>query len=266
MDSKQVREHFESEAFAYDEGIVRLVPHYHEQHGIIAGLLPFATDAPIRALDLGCGTGVLSHLLLSSFPRAHVVAMDLTAGMLDRCATTLAAFAGRFTLCLGDFGHDEIGDGYDLVVSGLAIHHLEDAGKRELYRRILHAMVPGGMFLNRELVVGSTPAWTKRYEALWKARVGASGAGETSWFDKYRQEDLPASVETQTEWLNEIGFADVDLSARSESRFDDPAVIARAVRRSNSMTAFEPRLWQLRGTRPKTHAHRIQVFGPFTFT
>lgn len=76
-------------------------------------------------------------------------------------------------------------------------------------RRIFDALVPGGMFGNRELVLGATRAWSERYEAMWQARVGASGENDTDWFRKYRDEDLPASVEDQTAWLREIGFAEV---------------------------------------------------------
>ena len=156
MDLKTVRSHFDEEALEYDQSILRLVPHYHEQHEVILQLLPFDTASPLKALDLGCGTGVLSHVLLRAFPKASLVSLDLSANMIETAKRTLAAYRDRVTARQADFGKDEIGSGYDLVVSGLAIHHLDDPGKQDLYRRIFRALKPGGMFINREIVLGAT--------------------------------------------------------------------------------------------------------------
>jgi len=64
MNVKQVQDHFEEEALEYDKAILRIVPFYHEQHEIILQILPFEKQNPLQILDLGCGTGVLSHVLL----------------------------------------------------------------------------------------------------------------------------------------------------------------------------------------------------------
>ena len=209
MDPRHIRDHFQNEAPIYDEGILRIVPHYVEQHDVILALLPFGPEDEIRVLDLGCGTGVLGRVILSAYPRARLVAMDLTPAMLERCAAALSPFADRLTLRLGDFGRDDLGDGYHLVVSGLAIHHLDDAGKRGLFTRIGKSLVPGGVFLNRDVVLGATPALTERYEALWKKYALEQGEVDDAWFRRYRDEDLPASVEDQLAWLAEAGFAEV---------------------------------------------------------
>jgi len=80
----------------------------------------------------------------------------------------LARYRERLELRWADFGHDDIGSGCDLAVSGLAIHHLDGAAKRILYGRLLRALVPGGVFLNREIVKGATPALTSLYQRLWR--------------------------------------------------------------------------------------------------
>jgi hypothetical protein len=62
----------------------------------------------------------------------QVVAIGLTPAMLVRCATTLAALGERVTLCRSDFDRGRLGDGFDLVFSGSGMHHLDEAGKRDL--------------------------------------------------------------------------------------------------------------------------------------
>jgi tRNA (cmo5U34)-methyltransferase len=209
MDTEQVRDHFEVEALEYDGSILRLVPHYQEQHQIILQVLPFAPDSALQVLDLGCGTGVLSRVALRAFARARVTALDLAGNMLEQAKQTLAPYLERVTLRQGDFGKDDIGSGYDLVVSGLAIHHLPDAGKRALYERIFRALNPGGVFLNREIVRGATPKLTALYEELWRRFVRANGEVDDAWFQQYFEEDIPASVEDQLAWLMDAGFVDV---------------------------------------------------------
>ncbi len=208
-DPKQVRDHFEEEALEYDRSILRLVPHYHEQHEILLQLLPFPRARAIRVLDLGCGTGVLTFVVLHAFPQARGVAFDLTANMLAEAGRTLARFGERVIFRQGDFGCDDLGGPFDLVVSGLAIHHLDDPGKRRLYQRIFAALAPGGVFLNREIVLGATPALTASYEQLWRGFAERSGELDETWFRNYFEEDRPAAIEDQLGWLREAGFADV---------------------------------------------------------
>ena len=52
-------------------------------------LIPFERKAPFRALDLGSGPGVLSRLLLDTFPNAQVTAFDISPVMLDVCKKKL---------------------------------------------------------------------------------------------------------------------------------------------------------------------------------
>jgi tRNA (cmo5U34)-methyltransferase len=152
---------------------------------------------------------VLSRVLLGSFPNASVVSLDLSPNMVETCKRNLAAYSGRVEARRAHFGEDDIGSGYDLVVSGFAIHHLTDAGKQELYNKIFRALKSGGIFINRELVLGATPALTKVYENCWREFVHANGEGGEDWFKKYVEEDIPASVEDQTAWLKRAGFTDV---------------------------------------------------------
>lgn len=210
MDLQRVRAHFDEEAVAYDEQILRIVPQYREQGELMLEVLPFDAGQPIRVLDLGCGTGALSCLVLAAFPLASVVACDLSEKMLVGCERRLGRFAPRAAFRHADFGVCDLGSGvFDLVVSGLAIHHLDRDGTRALYRRVHDALRPGGMFVNRELVLGATPAWTRRYESLWRQHVALAGATDESWFQQYLDEDQPASVDDHLAWLRESAFVEV---------------------------------------------------------
>lgn len=209
MNLDAVREQFEQRAFDYDGLIPRLIPYYREQHDLILQLIPFETNANIKVLDLGAGTGILSALILQAFPQANVAAFDIAQNMLKICQTNLRAFQERLTLQQGNFAADDFGSGYDLVVSGLAIHHLEGAGKQQLFHKLFQSMNPGGILLVRDIVTGASPRLTEQYEQLWRQYMKANGEDDAAWFQNYLKEDIPSSVEEQTKWLAEAGFADV---------------------------------------------------------
>lgn len=208
MNLDAVREQFEQRAFDYDGLIPRLIPRYREQHDLILQLIPFETNAHIKVLDLGAGTGILSALILQAFPQANVLAFDIAEKMLKVCQTNLSAYQERLTLQQGNFAEDNFGNGYDLVVSGLAIHHLDSAGKQTLFKKLFQSMNSGGILLIRDIVTAATPRLTEQYEQLWRQYIKASGEDDAAWFQKYLEEDIPSSVEEQTRWLSKAGFAD----------------------------------------------------------
>ena len=209
MTPDKVHRHFDDEAFDYDEMIPKIIPNYHDQNDTIISLLPFDGSEALKALDLGCGTGILSYLLLIRFPRAKVTAFDLAENMLAVCAKNLSAYEDRLTLMKGNFAQDDFGSGYDIIVSGLSTHHLEDTEKQRLYKRIYDALRHGGIFINREVVLGETQSLTDRYLCFWREYIRNNGEDDGIWFKKYLAEDIPAKVEVQTEWLRKIGFIDV---------------------------------------------------------
>jgi tRNA (cmo5U34)-methyltransferase len=206
---ERVYHHFNREAGHYDTIAPKVIPHFHEQNALMVALVPFEREAPLSALDLGCGTGVLAQAVLAAFPKASVACFDMAENMLAACGAKLAACEGRFSLRQGNFATDDFGSGYDLIVSGLSIHHLDDAAKRALYRRVFDALKPGGAFLNRDVVLGATPELTERYAALWRAFMRSNGEDDEVWYGNAYREDIPATAEDQLAWLAEAGFTEV---------------------------------------------------------
>lgn len=209
MQTDKVRKTFEDAAFSYDEFIPKIIPYYHEQNGIMLELIPFETTLRFQALDLGCGTGILSYFILKSFPHAKVMAFDLTENMLTACQKNLSKYTDRLNVRQGDFSKDNIASGYELIVSGLAIHHLDERGKKELFHKLFRALKPGGLLLIRDIVLGATPWLTEHYENLWREFIKSNGEDDEHWFSKYLDEDIPSTVENQLQWLAEAGFEDV---------------------------------------------------------
>lgn len=176
------------------EYLSREIPNRGLAEQMLLAALPERVD---RILDLGTGDGRLVSLLRSAHPQAEAVGIDSSEPMLARARERFAGDAGtEFRL------HDLREplprlDSFDAVVSGLAIHHLEDERKRALFAEIRSLLAPGGVFANLDLVTAPTPELHERF----RREIG-------------RPEDDPADrladLADQLDWLRAAGFADAD--------------------------------------------------------
>ena len=161
-------------------------------------LLDVLPAAPERVLDLGCGDGRLAALVLDN--RANVtdlVAVDASPPMLEQARQRFADDA-RAEVREWDLEDPITGfPTFDVIVSGFAIHHLDDDRKQELYREIAARLRPGGVFANLEVVRSATP----ELHATFRRAIG-------------RAQDDPADqlvdVETQLGWMRTAGLDQVD--------------------------------------------------------
>ncbi|MGW5560428.1 class I SAM-dependent methyltransferase [Micromonospora sp. NPDC003944] len=209
---------FDAVAGTYDESRRRLIPCFDAFYGTAVDVAAPPLRAALAAgrtpevLDLGAGTGLLSLLLSAAVPGARLTLVDGAPAMLARATHQLDARSVPHRTVRADLA-DELPPGrYDAVVSALAIHHLDDAGKRALYRRAAAALVPGGVFVNAEQVAGPTAELDRRYDEVWLERIAELGASpdEIAASQERMRHDRPATVAEQCRWLTEAGLVDVD--------------------------------------------------------
>jgi tRNA (cmo5U34)-methyltransferase len=191
------------EEWTDDEGTVRRYldradefPHRLEGEAVLLELVP--RDAR-RILDLGTGDGRLIARLRADRPEMAAVGVDFSVIMLEAARER---FAGDALVELVE--HDlaeplpDLGR-FDAIVSSFAIHHLEHERKRSLYGEAFGLLEPGGLFANFEHVASPTQ---RLHLAFFEA------------IDEPIENEDPSDrlldVETQLEWLRELGFDDVD--------------------------------------------------------
>jgi adenosylcobyric acid synthase len=162
---------------------------------VLISLLP---PAPHSLLDLGCGDGRLARLALDARASLErVVAVDSSPPMLDRARHHFAddqrvtVRPWDMTRSIGPLGP------FDVIVSGFAIHHLEDDRKQGLFGEVAAQLGPGGLFANLEVVTSATP----ELHAEFMRHIGRSGDDP---------EDRLADVEAQLNWMRRAGMTQVD--------------------------------------------------------
>ena len=96
----------------------------------------------MRALDVGCGTGLLSLPLADSL--RHVTCIDTSAGMLEVLKEKIAAQGiSNLTIKLHDLAADGLPDaGFDLIMSSMTLHHIVDTDA--ILAKFASHLKPGG--------------------------------------------------------------------------------------------------------------------------
>jgi len=172
------------------------IPHRTEGE---ATLLEFLPASAKRILDLGSGAGRLLGIVRSLLPDAEFVALDFSPVMTHQFR---AAFGNddQVHLVIHDMQDPLPPLGiFDAVVSSFAIHHLTHGRKRSIYSEIFGLLTPGGIFCNLEHVAS-------RNERLHLEFLEKTGYRP----DQEDAENKLLDVETQLQWLREIGFDEVD--------------------------------------------------------
>jgi tRNA (cmo5U34)-methyltransferase len=209
---ESIKHHFEEEAEAFDKTILKLIPHYTEMIDALVLSIPFNQNAPIGVIDLGCGTGTAARKIKDVFPNAKISCLDIAENMINLAREKLGGCADCY---VSDFYNFEFDKKYDVIVSSLALHHLEnDDDKKMFYRKIYNALNDNGVFYNADVVLGSNDRLQELYLAKWKAFMNKTVSLdeiENRWMVNYRTEDRPTRLINHLGWLNDIGFHDVDV-------------------------------------------------------
>jgi len=207
---------FDAHAADYAATRRRLVPSFDQFYGTAVEALGLIGRPPARVLDLGAGTGLFAGAIAEVYPDAELVLLDGSPAMLEQAKGFLGERASYITSRL----EEPLPAGpWDAVVSALAIHHLDHAGKRDLYRRVGDVLSPGGVLVNAEHVGAPTALLEDAYKAWHERRARELGSSEAEWEgarERMRADRL-APVEDQLEWLRDAGFADVDCFFKDHS-------------------------------------------------
>lgn len=202
------------------------VPGSDLQMEIMASIVSQWRPSPSKLLDLGCGDGILGRFMITCFPDVEAVFVDFSDPMLDAARASLSHVPNT-SILKADFSTKEWLEAlepeipFDAIISGFAIHHQPDSRKKELYSEIYDLLTPSGVFLNLEHVDSSTPEVSKLFEEYFiehlhnfqlKSNPQTSKEIVADGFRNRpdKDEDQLVPVETQCEWLREIGFKDVD--------------------------------------------------------
>jgi tRNA (cmo5U34)-methyltransferase len=153
------------------------IPGYEELQEAVATATDGLTFGTV--LELGTGTGETALRVLARHPGARWTGIDASEPMHNRARERLPGADLRLARL-----EDPLPEGpFDLVISALAVHHLDAEAKRGLFERVARVT---DAFVLGDVVVPERP--------------------EDAVIDIDGVYDVPSSVAEQLSWLREAGF------------------------------------------------------------
>lgn len=111
-----------------------------------------AADEIDRILEIGCGTGFLTELLLTRFPAALIHALDIAGPMIDLARERIGA-NGRMCWHVADARQFRTESNFPLIASSSALHWMTPIS--ETVKRLAGMLTPGGELVSALMVKGT---------------------------------------------------------------------------------------------------------------
>lgn len=194
----------------YTEKMIKAVPHYNNLLHCFSDQLP-DDFTPKHILDLGCGPGSVSKLLLQNFPNASFTLVDASNEMITLCKTQFIHDNFNFhESYFKEFHFPE--NHFDLVVASFSLHHCEPEEKQFLFDQIYKALRPGGILAISDLFIHKNDEDHPVLIEEWKSHVFSNHEDDETWnwlMQHYDAFDRPDNFKNQYKWLSDVGFAKV---------------------------------------------------------
>ncbi|MEV1023585.1 class I SAM-dependent methyltransferase [Streptomyces sp. NPDC050264] len=158
------------------------MPDREERFRVMLDMVEACVGRAPRVLDLACGTGSITDRLLTRFPEATSVGVDLDPALL---AIARGTFDGdeRVTFVTADLKDPRWTealphDSYDAVLTATALHWLHSAPLATLYGQLAGLVRDGGVFMNADHMTDrTTPRINAAERALRHTGMDSAKAG-----------------------------------------------------------------------------------------
>ena len=170
----------------YDADMELMHPNRSKMVQIALEVLPFPRTAVLRAIDLGIGTGYFTQCFLNKFPSSRVLGIDGAPAMIELAKARLKSSESRVEFVIDDFRKllelaPDAGTA-DIVFSAYALHHLSRPDKERVLSRVVELLVPGGWFVNADLIVADSPELESRLQEIRIAGIVERAGGADNRF------------------------------------------------------------------------------------
>lgn len=206
----EIKRQFNLIAEAYDRNRRRFIPCFDDFYQGTTDFIAANIREPKRILDLGAGTGLLTCYWHQRYPNAAYVLVDVADEMLKIAHKRFGA-ARNISYEVRNYQSSLPEGPFDVVVSALSIHHLEDRDKAQLFARIREQLSPGGVFINYDQFCAAQPEMDRWFTTYWEGQLMRSGLTEEDialWRERQKL-DRECSVEQEETMLRECGFQTV---------------------------------------------------------
>src|SRR5690554_1823978 len=110
-------------------------------------------------LDIGCGAGNYSLMMLSKIPNMHCTLVDLSKPMLEKAFERVSQQTnGKVAIMQGDIREVALtANHFDIILAAAVLHHLrDDKDWKTTFEKLFKLLKPGGCLMISDLVSQDT--------------------------------------------------------------------------------------------------------------
>jgi tRNA (cmo5U34)-methyltransferase len=167
-------------------------------------------------LDIGCGAGNFTLMMLSKMNNLDCTLVDLSKPMLDKAFERVSQVTRKKPeIIQGDIRDINLAENhFDIILAGAVLHHLRDDADWEFtFRKLFSIVKPGGCLMISDLVTQDTETlndyiWEKYGDYL--ENLGGKEYRQKV-LDYVGKEDSPRSLNYQLELMKKIGFRQTEI-------------------------------------------------------
>lgn len=115
-------------------------------------------DSAQKILEIGCGTGLYSEMLLSYYPQSNLVLTDMSPNMIDVCKHRYRGLSRINVECVDGEDITHLGL-FDVITSSMAMHWFNDV--ENSIKKITAKLTKGGRLVFAMLGENSLKEWRK---------------------------------------------------------------------------------------------------------
>jgi len=170
----------------------------------------------VNLLDIGCGAGNYTLMMLTKIPDLNCTLVDLSKPMLEKAFERVSQKTkNQVTILQGDIREVNMNENhFDIILAGAVLHHLRDDGDWETtFEKLFKLLKPGGCLMISDLITQDTELVIEyTWERYGDYLEGFGGkAYRQNVFDYIAKEDSPRSMNYQLDLMKQIGFRKVEI-------------------------------------------------------
>ncbi|CAN1553687.1 UbiE Methylase involved in ubiquinone/menaquinone biosynthesis [Flavobacteriaceae bacterium] len=167
-------------------------------------------------LDVGCGGGNYSLMMLTKIPDLNCTLVDLSKPMLDKALERVSQKTKNSVAILqGDIREVKLNENhYDIILAGAVLHHLRDDNDWETtFEKLFKLLKPGGCLMVSDLITQDTELLSEyTWERYGDYLEGLNGKEyRQKVLDYVAKEDSPRSMNYQLDLMKQVGFSKVEI-------------------------------------------------------
>lgn len=167
-------------------------------------------------LDIGCGAGNYSLMMLTKIPDLNCTLVDLSKPMLDKAQERVSQNTnGTIEILQGDIREVALAENqFCIILAGAVLHHLRDDHDWETtFIKLYKLLKPGGCLMISDLITQDAALLNDYTWEIYGDYLENLAGKEyrKKVLDYVAKEDTPRSMNYQLDLMKKVGFSKVEI-------------------------------------------------------